>query len=225
MNRNPNMVSTANIFAGVRFSPMGLPSNTLFESIALVADVTALMVPAVNDSHVKDSSFNDANPTPPMIGTRLRYTGNGKNSLNPTASIIADQTGSVAFRMCVKEMAPAPNEMTPATCVAAKKNACELNVLTLSNDNLGALRNPDAHRNATYGNPKNSSIVAAVHGNGRAFRTLLFPMLYPMLRTYQRAKSPVSRSVRFMLPSISVASVVQYSLDSGSNGSHDPSMG
>eukprot|EP00978_Attheya_sp_CCMP212_P026128 scaffold85281_cov58-Attheya_sp.AAC.2 len=38
----------------------------------------------------------------------------------------ADQTGSVALRMWVKEIAPAPKEMTPATCVAARKNAWEL---------------------------------------------------------------------------------------------------
>jgi hypothetical protein len=29
----------------------------------------------------------------------------------------------VALRMCVKEIAPAPKEMTPHTWVAAKKNA------------------------------------------------------------------------------------------------------
>jgi len=74
----------------------------------------------------------------------------------------ADHTGSVAFKICVNEIAPAPKLITPATCVAARKNACELNVFTLSNDSLGAFLNPVSHRNATYGNPKNNSTVAAV---------------------------------------------------------------
>ncbi len=177
MNRNPKMVRTANMLAGVRFSPMGLPSNTFFDRIALAADVTALMVPAVKLSQVKESSLSDAKPTPPIIGTKLRYTGMGRNSPNPIARIRADQTGSVAFRMCVNEMAPAPNETTPATWVAARKKACELSVLMLSNESLGALRRPESHRNATYGNPKNNSTVAAVHGNGNALSTLLLPML------------------------------------------------
>mmetsp|Transcript_1994 Transcript_1994/g.2803 ORF Transcript_1994/g.2803 Transcript_1994/m.2803 type:complete len:92 (+) Transcript_1994:854-1129(+) len=91
--------------------------------MALVAEVTADRVPEMKLSQVKLSSFKDAKPTPPMIGIKLAYTGNGRNSLNPTAKISADHTGSVALRMWVKLMAPAPNEITPPTCVAAKKNA------------------------------------------------------------------------------------------------------
>ena len=42
----------------MRFSPRGLPSRIFFERIALVAEVTALIVPAVKLSHVKESSYN-----------------------------------------------------------------------------------------------------------------------------------------------------------------------
>ena len=66
--QNPNIVNTANILAGVKFSPNGLPDSTFFDKIALVADVTADSVPDVNDNHVNDNSFNDAIPTPAMIG-------------------------------------------------------------------------------------------------------------------------------------------------------------
>lgn len=65
--------------------------------------------------------------------------------------------------------------MTPATCVTARKKAEELSVLILSRDSLGVLRRRVDHRIKTYGNPKNNSIVAAVHGNGKALSTLLFP--------------------------------------------------
>jgi hypothetical protein len=58
IKRKPRMVSTANILAGVRFSPRGLPSRIFFERIALVAEVTALIVPAKKLSHVKESSYN-----------------------------------------------------------------------------------------------------------------------------------------------------------------------
>lgn len=51
------MVSTANMFVGVRFSLSGLPSRTFLERIALVADVTALILPAKKLSHVKESKF------------------------------------------------------------------------------------------------------------------------------------------------------------------------
>lgn len=67
--------------------------------MALEADVTALKVPEIKASHVNDNSLTDASPTPPMMGTKLAYTGMGRNSLKHTAKISADQTGSVALRM------------------------------------------------------------------------------------------------------------------------------
>ena len=63
IKRKPRMVSTANMFAGVRFSPSGLPSRTFLERIALFADVTALIVPAKKLSHVKESSYTTDNVT------------------------------------------------------------------------------------------------------------------------------------------------------------------
>eukprot|EP00962_Isochrysis_galbana_P026003 scaffold8023_cov103-Isochrysis_galbana.AAC.21 len=69
----------------------------------------------------------------------------GRNSLKQTARRRADQTGSVALSTWVNEIAPAPNEMTPPTCVAARKNPCDESVLMLSNESLGVLRSPVAH--------------------------------------------------------------------------------
>jgi hypothetical protein len=117
------MVNTANILAGVKFSPNGLPDNTFLDKIALVADVTADNVPDVKDNHVKDNSFKDARPTPAMMGIKDKYTGNGNITRKNTPNSNADQTGSVALTICVKLMAPAPKDITPNTCVAAKKNA------------------------------------------------------------------------------------------------------
>jgi hypothetical protein len=41
MKRKPKMVSTPNMLAVVRFSPIGGPSSTRFERIALAAEATA----------------------------------------------------------------------------------------------------------------------------------------------------------------------------------------
>ena len=57
------------LFAGVRFSPSGLPSSTFFERIALAAEVTAEPVPAMKLIHEKVSSLSEASETPAMIGT------------------------------------------------------------------------------------------------------------------------------------------------------------
>eukprot|EP00962_Isochrysis_galbana_P026004 scaffold8023_cov103-Isochrysis_galbana.AAC.22 len=66
------MVRTPNIFAGVRFSPSGLPVSTFLLRMALLADATALSTAAVKLSQLKESSLSDARPTPPIIGIRLR---------------------------------------------------------------------------------------------------------------------------------------------------------
>ena len=47
------------LFAGVRFSPSGLPSSTFFERIALAAEVTAEPVPAKKLIHEKESSLRE----------------------------------------------------------------------------------------------------------------------------------------------------------------------
>ena len=48
-------------------------------------------------------------------------TGRGRKSRKTMAEMRADQTGSVALRTCVNEMAPRPKEMTPPTCVPARR--------------------------------------------------------------------------------------------------------
>ena len=75
--------------------------------------------------------------------------------------------------MCVNEIAPAPNEMTPPTCPAVVTAADESSVRTLPSESLGALRSPDAQSSATYGTPAQSWTVAAVHGSGTALRNRL----------------------------------------------------
>ena len=40
--------------------------------------------------------------------------------------------------MCVKLIAPAPNEMTPATCVAARKKPCDESVLMFPSESFRA---------------------------------------------------------------------------------------
>jgi len=68
MKQNPRIVSTPNMLAGVKFSPSGSPESTRFERMALMAEATAETMAAVKDSHEKESSFREANPTPPMMG-------------------------------------------------------------------------------------------------------------------------------------------------------------
>jgi hypothetical protein len=68
----PMMLRMANMLAGVRFSPSGLPSRTFLERMALAADVTALAVPAMKLIHEKLSSLSDARLTPAMMGTSER---------------------------------------------------------------------------------------------------------------------------------------------------------
>jgi len=72
---------------------------------------------------------------------------------------------------------------------------------------LGVLRRPEVHRMKTYGKPKKSSHVAAVHGMGKAVSTSLLPMLYMVLSTYQTRMSAVSRSFCCIVSSFSVSSM------------------
>ena len=60
------------LFAGVRFSPSGLPSSTFFERIDLPADATAANSAVPNDHQLNESSLSDARPTPPTMGSMLR---------------------------------------------------------------------------------------------------------------------------------------------------------
>jgi hypothetical protein len=71
-----------------------------------------------------------------------------------------------------------------AHAVAARKKPCDESVLMLSKESLGVLRSPVAHSRSTYGSPKKSSMVAAVHGIGSAVKTSLLPMLYATLSAY-----------------------------------------
>ena len=72
MAQKPMMERMANMLAGVRFSPSGLPSRTFLERIALAAEVTALAVPAMKLIHEKLSSLSEARLTPAMMGTSER---------------------------------------------------------------------------------------------------------------------------------------------------------
>ena len=56
-----------------------------------------------------------------MVGASERQTGRGRKSRNTMAEMRADQTGSVALSTCVNEIAPRPKEMTPPTCVPARR--------------------------------------------------------------------------------------------------------
>lgn len=104
------------------------------KKVALLTSLTPVSAPSFvvffsfHASCPSLTSFIDAKPTPPIMGNRLRYTGSGRKSRKNTAPISAAQIGSVALRMCVKEMAPAPKEMTPHTWVAARKNAYVLSI-------------------------------------------------------------------------------------------------
>ena len=91
----------------------------------------------------------------------------------------------------------------------------------LSQLSFGVLRRPDVQRRKTYGKPKKSSHVAAVHGIGKAVRTSLLPILYAVLRKYQAKNKTPSFNVRFQPAGFSVSSM-QYSEDFGSYGSHVP---
>mmetsp|Transcript_16033 Transcript_16033/g.25626 ORF Transcript_16033/g.25626 Transcript_16033/m.25626 type:complete len:222 (+) Transcript_16033:361-1026(+) len=119
-------------------------------------------------------------------------------------------------------MAPAPNEITPPTCVAERKKAEGARVLRLSRESLGAFLRPVAHRKPTYGSPKNSSMVADIHGVGSAVSTSLLPMLYATLSTYQSVNRNNSFKVRFEKNDESSTSTEQYSALFGSYASHDP---
>ena len=126
---------------------------------------------------MNESSFSEASETPRMIGTRLAYTGIGRNSRKTAALISADHTGSVALRTWVNEIAPRPNEMTPPTCVPASSTPDGASSLIDFHESRGVLRSPVDQRRKTYGKPKKSSHVAAVQGIGKAVRTSLLPML------------------------------------------------
>ena len=47
-------------------------------------------------SHVNESSLREASPTPPMTGSKERYTGIGRYCFRNTAVSAADTTGSDA---------------------------------------------------------------------------------------------------------------------------------
>ena len=156
-----------------------------------------------------------------MIGTSDAYTGIGRNSRKTAALINADHTGSVALSTWVNEIAPRPNEMTPPTCVPASSTPDGASSLIDFHESRGVLRSPVDQRRNTYGKPKKSSHVAAVHGIGNAVSTSLLPMLYAVFKKYHAKKSTPRRTVR-LRSERSSGSSMQNSDDFGSYGSHVP---
>ena len=98
-------------------------------STPLAAELRLESIAAPRARKVKLSSFMLATATPPMIGSKVRYTGRGRTSLRRMALRMHVATGSEALTMWAKLTAPAPRAMTAPTWTPVWQSAIGNRVL------------------------------------------------------------------------------------------------
>mmetsp|Transcript_39889 Transcript_39889/g.81431 ORF Transcript_39889/g.81431 Transcript_39889/m.81431 type:complete len:212 (+) Transcript_39889:929-1564(+) len=166
-----------------------LPNLPLIAAAALAIDahpkaVTLMSTPL--------PSFTHARPTPPMIGTSIKYARRGLISIGgmrrPTT---AAKTGSHALTICAKLTAPTPMASTDPACATHAQRPIGTQAVISAAVKFGVLRRPVIHITALQTIPTTSWAHAT---NQCAWIILVAFLLYTLYRVFPAYQAKTRRA-------------------------------